>query len=239
MLSNRTRIGSYFARDPKLCKQDKYDVLWKQLYSMLGIYISAGQEVKIAFHDTSNVCTFDLLKGAYLFYSSQTIRKLAEEDFSVGEIFLLRSAIAYNSTHATQRYNSYLYSKIERGRLAGDESTKSLLMEAINNCKKMLELSGSYAYMMLAEAYFHFAQWAIEENEVDLARSAAKSAITACEAAKTHLARSEYSIQNASLGQGLARSNSFGIQSPDEAKILVQNWMDEQLSNTTVYQLGV
>ena len=106
----------------------------------------------------------------------------------------------------------------------------SLLKEAITHCKDLLELHGSYAYMMLAEAYFHYAQWGALEGDHQLAEKAITTAIKSCSLAAQHLDKSTQSIYNASLGRGLAQSNSFKIEKPEEAQALLTEWLANQTS---------
>jgi len=214
-----------------LCKQEKYRELWNRLYSTSGSYITSKHSKKTNFYIYENeaVDVFDLLRGAYLYYVSKEFSDDLKEDFSTTEINLLRSAMEFNSIHATQRYHQYIYQKIEKGELSQEENATLLLRTAVNNCKKYLNQDGSYAYMMLAEAYFHYAKL-LGQNHDSQARSATNAAIKACEQAEKHLEKSKYSIHNASLGDGLARSNSFGIHLPSEAKDFLQQWARDTLS---------
>jgi hypothetical protein len=88
---------------------------------------------------------------------------------------------------------------------------------------------------MLADIYFHYAQWAISEEDRGLANKAIEAAIKNCSLAKKHLEKSTYSIFNASLGRGLASSNSFNIESPEEVQDILIKWLQRQNSETTLH----
>ncbi|HHT0594548.1 TPA: DUF5630 domain-containing protein [Legionella anisa] len=213
-----------------LCKKDIYDSLWEQQYCLYGLYLSASETTQIVFSLHENVDMFDLLQGAYFFHKAQQVKK-KQNHFSSEEIFWLKKAITFNSVHAVQRYNQYLYSKIEQLQLDSEYCDK-LLKEAIENCKNLLELYGSYAYMILAEAYFHYANWAIREDNKKGTAASIDAAIRSCDLAQTYLDESQSSIHNASLGKGLEASNSFEISEPLQAKTLLENWLnDQQISN--------
>lgn len=218
-----------------LCQQDQYKRLWDVVYSTIGLYLSA-EDRKISFyvHDNPNLDSFSLLKGAYLFLLSDLWRKdlksqnAAKVDYTVTEIKLLKEAIPLHSIHATQRYNEFLFHKIEDNDLEEEEDIPTLFKEAIANCKKQLALHGSYAYMMLAETYFQYAKWAASERDSSLVSKSIEAAIQSCSLAAKHLEKSTYSIHNASLGRGLAFSNSFKKESPEEAKAFLTEWRDNQ-----------
>ncbi len=225
-----SRESNYFYN---LCQQDKYKKLWDVVYSTMGIYLTSSEkegisEISFYVHDNPNLDSFSLLKGAYLFYLSDLLRKTIDTDYTVTEIKLLKEAIPLKSIHATQRYNEYLFYKMEHNQLEEYEDGPALFKEAIANCKQQLELHGSYAYMMLAEAYFQYAKWAVSERDSSLASKSIAAAIQSCSLAAKHLEKSTYSIHNASLGRGLAFSNSFKIESPEEAKKFLIEWQEGQ-----------
>lgn len=215
-----------------LCHQDKYKKLWDIVYSKIGLYLTVSDTTPISFyvHDDPNLDSFSLAQGAYLFYISDLLRKELKKDYTLTELKLLKEAIPLKSIHAAQRYNEFLFNKIEHNELEEDENPRTLFKEAIDNCKQQLELHGSYAYMMLAETYFHYAKWAISEGDSKAATKAIDAAIKSCSLAEKHLENSSYSIHNASLGRGLTASNSFNVESPEEAKKLLTQWMESQSS---------
>jgi hypothetical protein len=222
-----SRESNYFK---DLCEQDKYKKLWDIVYSQIGLHLTSSAETPLSFfvHDNPNLDSFSLVKGAYLFYISDLLRKELKQDYSTTEIRLLKEALPLRSIHATQRYNEIIFHKIANDKLEDDEDKASLFKEAIANCKQQLELHGSYAYMMLAEAYFQYANWAYSQDQTNLAKKSIEAAITSCTLAEKHLEKSAYSIYNASFGRGLALSNSFNIESPQEAKTFLQNWIENQ-----------
>lgn len=226
-LFRMSQVSNYFYN---LCQQDKYKKLWDEVYSTLGLYLSFSEKTKISFyvHDNPGLDSFSLLKGAYLFYVSDLLRREIKTDYTITEIKLLKEAIPLKSIHATQRYNEFLFYKIKHNELEEDENIPALFKEAIAHCKQQLELHGSYAYMMLAETYFHYAQWAVSEGDNSLAGKSIEAAIQSCSLAAKHLEKSIYSIYNASLGRGLAFSNSFRIESPEEAQNFLAQWQDSQ-----------
>lgn len=200
-----------------MCQKNTYKALWEKLYSQLGLIISPST-TKEAFYTHSDSNTFDLLRGAYFFFASQRVKTALSYDFSNSEIRFLKKAIEYKSVHAVQRYNAFIYQKIANQQLEADENANDLLKMAINNAKSLLELYGSYAYMLLADAYYHYALWKKNNGETAPIRRALQSAIDACSHASKHLDKSQFSIRNASFGNGLGFSNSLGISSPEEAK---------------------
>ena len=219
-----------------LCIVDKYKKLWDTVYSTIGLYLTSSEKTPISFyvHDDPNLNSFSLLKGAYLFYLSDLLRKEIKADYTPTEIKLLKEAIPLKSIHATQRYNEFLFHKIEDDTLEQDEDQVTLFKEAIANCKLQLKLHGSYAYMMLTECYFHYAKWAVSVRDNRLATRSIDAAIKSCSLAAKHLEKSEYSIYNASLGRGLAFSNSFKIGSPEAAHDFIKQWQANHCSETTL-----
>lgn len=203
-----------------MCKKSLYKELWSDLYSQLGFALSSGEENPLTFYTHHNVDSFDLLRGTYFYYLSQQVRTTFSDKFSSSEVHFLKEAMRFNSIHAVQRYNEFLYHKVVNEQLGENENVKGLLKEAIKNInsKPLLELHGSYAYMLLAEAYYRYAIFAKNQKETSTFSKAIEAAMDSCDKASKYLEKSKYSIQNASLGKGLAFSNSFGADSPDNAK---------------------
>lgn len=205
-----------------MCKKDLYVKLWNDLYSLLGFAVSSFEGKKVTFYTHHNIDSFDLLRGTYFFYLSQQIRAALSIEFSSSEIRFLKEAMRFNSVHAVQRYNTFLYSKVDKGILEEGEDAKKMLLEAINNAKSLLEINGSYAYMLLAEAFYRYALWAKEYDKISVFERALQSAITSCDKASKYLEKSEFSIHNASFGKGLSFSNSFNYDCPDDAKRILE-----------------
>jgi hypothetical protein len=218
-----------------LLSQEKYNNLWNLEYAKFGYALSNSH-----FLAHENVNKLDLLLGAFLFHKSTLARQEIKQDFFYSEVQLLEEAIKFNSVHATQKYNEYLYWQVEiqSSKIQSNDELfdqKELLVEAIKNCKKLLRLYGSYAYMMLAEAYFNYARWTGDISDTNMIRTTIEAAVNACDHAERHLEKSIYSIHNASLGQGLQASNSFKIDNPAHAKEQIQNWLQELLNTAPSY----
>ncbi|WP_238584333.1 DUF5630 domain-containing protein [Legionella gratiana] len=220
-----------------MCKKEIYQPLWSNLYSQLGLAVSAFAEKQVAFYEHENIDSFDLLRGTYFFYLSQQVRAALPDEFSSSEIRFLKEAMRFNSVHAVQRYNTFLYSKVANGQFEDEEDAKTFLMEAIKNSKSLLELYGSYAYMLLADAYYQYALWAKDHEHISSFRRSLLSAIASCSSAEKHLEKSQYSIHNASIGRGLGFSNSLGINSPMEAKEVLEEFLETSLKNANTQKL--
>ncbi len=199
----------------ELCKKDFLKNHWQELWSNYGFILTSSGKT---FYP-ENRDHFELLMGAYFFYKSQLIQKQLNKDFSTLELVYLKEAIKYSSVHATQRYNNYLYSMIDS---ADAKEKEGLFKEIINNCQKFTPSYGSYGYMMLAEAAFKYylylnaiKPFGKKSASADLAHS---SALQACSYAIAALEKSAHVIFNASLGDGLGKSNSYNIDNPILAK---------------------
>lgn len=216
-----------------MCKKDSYNKLWSTLYSELGLIVSLMEEKQVAFYECSNIDNFEILRGTYLFYLSQQIRATLPDGFSSSELRLLKEAMRFNSVHAVQRYNIFLYNKVAHGQFEDGEDVKTLLMEAIknSNSKSLLKTYGSYAYMLLAEAFYQYALWAKDHESMSAFRRALQSAIASCDNATKYIEKSQYLIHNASFGKGLGFSNSLGIDSPVEAKKILEEFLETTLKN--------
>ncbi len=220
-----------------ICKKEIYNDLWAELYSQIGLFLSFSEENIVVFYQHKNIDNFDLLRGAFFFYCSQQVRTTLSSEFSNSEIIFLKEAIQFKSVHAIQRYNSFIYNKIANDQLPEGEEAKILLVKAINYSKSILKPYGSYAYMLLAEAFYHYAIYSKNNGEVTGSCRALQSAITACNNATKYIEKSRFSIYNASFGKGLGYSNSFGISSPEEAKIILESMLENISNNTTLYKL--
>ncbi|CZR15463.1 Uncharacterised protein [Legionella pneumophila] len=128
----------------------------------------------------------------------------------------------FGSIHASQRYIQFLYQKLDK--VASADEAEQILTEAIKLCKANLNQYGSYAYMMLAEAFFRYAMWAQQSGNINRAKSAITSSINSCTKANQHLRASASSIHNASLGEGLKASNTLAMESPEEAIAFLNAW---------------
>lgn len=217
-----------------VCKKEVYQQAWSELYSQLGFLMSSleGQQVTFYMHDKMD--SFDLLKGSYLFYLSQQVRVALSQEFSSSELNLLKEAMRFNSVHAVQRYNIFLHNRVMNGQLEDGEDPKTLLMDAVKNAKALLEPYGSYAYMLLAEAFYQYAAWAKQEGDQTGYRRSLQAAISSCDKASKFLDVSKFSIYNASFGKGLCSSNSFGIESPEEAKEMLEHFLAGNMNSSGI-----
>lgn len=223
-LSFIVKIANFSFHFATLCEKDEYRALWKELYSAMGLIITKNKPRAIAFfaHDEEIVNHFTLVRAAYYFHLSQQALEAKEKAFSRQELYWLNQAIKFESIHANQRYIQFLYQKLDT-MLSHDEYGK-ILIEVINRCKTNLNQYGSYAYMMLAEAFFRYAAWAQQAGNFSRAKSAISASVNACVKAENYLNQSIFSIHNASLGDGLKRSNSLGLESPQKALLFLNNW---------------
>ncbi|WP_115711984.1 DUF5630 domain-containing protein [Legionella sainthelensi] len=223
-LSFIVKIAKFSVRFVTVCEKNEYDTLWKQLYCALGLMITKDKPCAKAFfaHDEERVNHFMLLRGAYYFHLSQQAFDAKGKAFSHLELYWLNQAMKFESIHANQRYIQFLYKKLDT-MVSHDEHGK-ILIEAINLCKTSLNQYGSYAYIMLAEAFFRYAAWEQQSGNFSRAKSALSASVKACIKAKNHLNQSIFSIHNASLGEGLKRSNSLGLECPEEVLLFLNNW---------------
>ncbi|KTC93430.1 DUF5630 domain-containing protein [Legionella cincinnatiensis] len=227
-LSFIVKIAKFSVYFVTLCEKNEYCALWKQLYSALGLIITKNKPCAHSFfaHDEEIVNHFTLLRGAYYFHLSQQALDAKEKAFSSLELYWLNQAMKFASIHANQRYIQFLYQKLER---VSQEEAEKILIEAINCCKTSLTQYGSYAYMMLAEAFFRYAVWAQQTGNLSRTKSAISAAVKACIKAENYLSQSIFSIHNASLGEGIKMSNSLGLESPQEALLFLNNWVINNL----------
>jgi hypothetical protein len=221
-LESLIKIAAKHSNFEHLCQQSICDPYWNKFYIFMGYALSRTKRNPINFliHE-DRVNPFDLLRGAFFFHKSQLVREESGVKFLHSELLFLKEAIKYDSIHAVEQYNSYLSQKIEESN--SKEEKKYLFKEIINNCKNMLELYGSYAYMMLAEAFYHYAEFYLEHNEWQRAQFTIIAAKTAIECAQLYLQESQPSIHNAGLGDGLEKSNSFAFY-PDEFLDYIDEW---------------
>ncbi|WP_298622196.1 DUF5630 domain-containing protein [uncultured Legionella sp.] len=217
-----------------VCKKDVYQHIWRELYSLLGFLMSSLEGQQVTFYMHEQVDSFDLLKGSYLFYLSQQVRAALSQEFSSSELNLLKEAMRFNSVHAVQRYNIFLHNKVINGKLEDTENSKTLLMDAVKNAKSLLEPYGSYAYMLLSEAFYQYAVWAKQEGDQTGYRKSLQAAISSCEKASKFLNVSKFSIYNASFGKGLCSSNSFSIDSPEEAKEMLEGLLAAHMNTSEI-----
>ncbi|CDZ76571.1 hypothetical protein BN59_00845 [Legionella massiliensis] len=236
-LDSIVKLAHLNASFEEQCKSAENNKHWEALYAIIGYAISAPQEQAVNFLMHDNTSSFDLLRGAYYFNKSQVVRselhkESSPNEFLYNELLFLEAAIKYQSIHAIQRYNRYLYQLIDDVNQPA-EFKKDCYKKIINNCKSVLELYGSYAYMMLAEAFFKVTQFYLKTDNWFAACATLQAALNATDKAQEYLDQSKYSIHNASLGRGLAESNSFALDNPIKAQEHMQEWFQEQQRSST------
>ncbi|CEG61324.1 DUF5630 domain-containing protein [Legionella micdadei] len=199
------------------CNCEELDEHWSRLWCAHGIILTRQKNLpEMLFHSHPKLNQFDLARGVHFFHLSQEMRKNRKFNFSHSEIKFLQIAIEYGSIHAMQRYNEYLYSQLTKA--ANAQEAEALYAELIDNSTNLQEQSGSYGFMVLAEAFGRYCMWLMDNSEYERAEQAYRSVLQSLDCAQAILGESTYSIKNASLGIGLKCSNSMGIDSPNKAK---------------------
>ena len=206
------------------CKSVEMKNSWEKLWCAYGVVLSGQQKLdKIVFYIHPKTNQFDLVRGAYFYHLSQRIKINMKIDFSYSEMESVKLAIKYGSVHAIQRFNEFLYEKIQSAR---DENKDTLYNQIIMNSMGMFPDSGSYGYMVLAEGLGGYALWLLERGDTVKAEQIFNKSMKSLDKAALILVPSQQSIHNASLGRGLKTSNSLGINTPENAKIILKEKFD-------------
>jgi hypothetical protein len=209
----------------KYCERKENSELWSQLYHSIGILISQDQENQITFNVSEDDNNLELLLGACYFMKSKQVVEQSNINFSYDEILFLKEAIKHKSIHALQRYVKNLYHKVHDETTSSDDRLK-ILEEIICSSKQFLEYYGSYAYMMVAEAYYCYSLIAFSKHDFYVAKIALTTAIKSCEFADQYHNDSQSAIFNASLGEGLKKSNSLNYSDPKIARQFLLNKLE-------------
>ncbi|HHT0593257.1 TPA: DUF5630 domain-containing protein [Legionella anisa] len=205
------------------------------MWCAYGVALSQQKNLPLMmFFSQPQLNPFDLVPGAYFFHFSQEVRKNMKQDFGFSEIESLKIAICYGSVHAIQRYNEYIYHRLEQG---NSEESHALYQQLIANSKLMLPHYGSYGYMVLADAISHYCVWLLNHFEVAKANAEYKLVLELLDNAELILNESHYSIQNASIGMGLKCSNFLGFELPSQAKNFFIQYYEKSLASTKVTDL--
>ena len=199
------------------CKDLELNSYWTFLHSTYGIVLTSDKHL---FSNYEHSCPFNQLRGMYFFYQSHLTQKLLKKDFTVTEIKFLRKAVHLGSIHAISRFNQYLYKCISQSK--SQTQIRNYFEKIISNCQNTVIHYGCYSYMMLAEAYFRFSLQLCDEKNLDDGADSYRAALESCALAKDSFAKSKYAIADASLGQGLAASNSLGLTTPHAALLWLQ-----------------
>lgn len=223
------RIAYHIENIEIFCGRVELKEHWEKIWCAYGVALSHQKNLPlILFFSQPQLNQFDLVRGAFFFHFSQEARKNMKKDFGFSEVESLKIAIQYRSVHAIQRYNEYLYHKIKK---ANPEESHLLFQELVSNSKRMLPQYGSYGYMVLAEAHGQNCIRLLNNHEIEKAEQEYKLVLEALDNATLILNESQYSIQNASLGFGLKYSNSWGFESPLQAKEFFIKYYEQTLDS--------
>ena len=207
------------------CKGAELKSHWENLWCSFGVLLSSQQCLKqIVFHTHPLKDSLDLVRGAYFFHASLKIKIDKKTNFTYSEMECIKIAIEYGSVHAIQRFNDYLYNKLKS---ASEEEKDGLYIQIIKNSMGMFPGYGSYGYMVLAEALGGYALLLLEKQNTVKAKQIFEKGMLSLDKAVMILEDSEFSIHNASLGQGLKTSNSLGIETPENAKKVLKEKFEE------------
>lgn len=210
------RIAYHFTSIEVFCNHSELKEHWGKIWCAYGVALAQQKKLPLMmFFSQPQLNQFDLVRGAYFFHLSQEIRKNMKNDFGFSEIESIKIAIRHGSVHAIQRYNEYIYYKLQQ---AITEESDSLYQELITNSKLMLPHYGSYGYMVLADAISCYCLWLLNNFKIEEAQAEYKHVLKSLDYAELILNESKYSIQNASIGVGLKCSNSMGFEVPSQAK---------------------
>ena len=207
------------------CHSPELTDCWNELWCSYGLLLTQQQKLApVLFFSQPKSDGFNLVRGAYFFNLSQRIARAMKIDFLYSEVEYLKIASGYKSVHALQRYNECLYEQLKT---ASDDDKEPLFREIIKNSQSMLPEYGSFGYMVLAESLGHYALWLIESHQSNKAQKMLNSAFKSLDYAQSTLEASTYSIHNASLGRGLALSNSLSVDAPEAVKHSLKERFEE------------
>jgi uncharacterized protein DUF5630 len=215
-------------------QQKELNDYWTCLWSAYGIVLKKDHK---RFYDYETSSWFNRLRGAYFYFESRKAQEAARRDFAYTEIKHLEKAVSYHCIHAVQRYNQYLYKAIAELK-SNDSTIDEYYQKIINNCASTVSHYACYSYFMLAEAYFQYAQWLHQNKSVDEAQEYYQAAIQSCTYAQSTFVASEHAIDDASLGHGLASSNSLKISTPEIAMAWLQKNCLQNVSNGPTKPIG-
>ncbi|ASQ46473.1 DUF5630 domain-containing protein [Legionella clemsonensis] len=192
----------------KVCLSPIFDQDWIKLWSTYGIIIS--KDPAKAFYDQRCSNKFGLFLGVYFYYRAVRIKEHLAESNSKSEQNYLLKAMHYDSVHACQQFAHYLFEKCQNDTpsKAIEDAFKKQLFPCI---KKLIPNYGSYAYLMLAEAYLQYGIILQKQDQKLLANKAFHAAQEAAIQAKNSYVETDTAIFNASFGRGMAASNSLHL----------------------------
>ncbi|QMT59434.1 hypothetical protein HBNCFIEN_00800 [Legionella sp. PC997] len=230
------RITYHVPSIEEFCQDQELVEYWGKIWCAYGVALAQQKNLPLMmFFSQPQLNQFNLVRGAYFFHYSQEIKKNMKNDFGFSEVESLKIAIRYGSVHAIQRYNEYIYHKLQQ---ASIEESNTLYQELIFNSKRMLPYYGSYGYMVLAEAISNYCLWLLNNSKIEEAQIEYKHVLDALDYAELILNESKYSIQNASIGAGLKCSNSRRFELPSQAKDFFIAYYTNALAEISASCLG-
>ncbi len=207
----------------EICYSEELKEHWQKCFSSMSVVVSEKVvHTPISFYmPFENSVTFQFVKGFFFFDKACDIHELMEGKYSFIEEGFLKKAIQCGSVHALQLYSEQKYKKevIEQS-----NNVKEIYKEIIKSCSEMRNTYGSYVLGMLAQAYFLYAIYLNGDKKNMLSKINKHAALIVCDQATTLLSSSEYSIFNASFGQGFRRSNLLNLESPAEMKKYIMGY---------------
>lgn len=200
----------------KLCMQSDFSTYWVSLWSTFGVVIT-GNPTK-ALYDQPDENKFDLFLGIFFYHKALECAKNVQYDYSAIELAYLEKAMEFGSVHAYQRYHKHLYLLVGT---TDSAEAQGLLETIIKNTKSLVPRYGAYAYLMMTDAYIHFALHMKNAGDITRANKAKNAALKACMYAQKTYKKSQAAIFNASLGGTIADSNQQELSNFDEIEILI------------------
>ncbi|RMX19126.1 hypothetical protein EAS68_06730 [Legionella jordanis] len=202
----------------KLCKNQIFSNEWLKLWSTYGIILT--NDPGNALYSQEIPHPFDLLLGIFFYHKAIEVSRYYEKDFTNMELTYLEEAIRYESIHAQKRLNFYWYEQFQFGNME-KVLIKEKFLVLIAQIKK-LHYYGSYAYVMLAEAFLRFADFL--KNDSQLKKKCLNAALEACQHAEAEAENSDKLLFNASLGRGLGHSNSYNFESYEQIRQFISSF---------------
>ena len=195
----------------EVCLLPQFSKTWVGLWSTYGIIITRDR--KKALCDQPNTEKFDLFLGIYFYNKALQAAKYLEKDFTEFELGYLSEAIKYGSIHAYQKQHRYLYSLTQPWSTASEPEKLTQVEQIIASLKRLIPTYGTYAYLLLAEAYVRYGLLLGSGGNMILAERAQQSALKACAVAEAHYTEDTNTlIFNASLG-GTLLETYYSIKS--------------------------
>lgn len=213
------RIAENNAAFKAACRAKEFNRLWQDLYCASPVWLDKDFEYFHPHHEGSH---FDLLSGFYLFVKSREAKRQASSTTDLENYFLSKAADCF-SIHAFQKQMKSILCQCRENSIPVADQ-QALLLDSISRCKMFLPYYGSYAYLMLADIYFAYAQTFLKQGNLEKMYTILESIKRCADLASQYLGVSFASIFNSSLGRGLKKSNSFEIEHPEEIKSKLTDW---------------